>query len=588
MFLKEFGLNMRLLGAFSILIISIFLWEGCSLSKSDVVFETIDSTPIVLREVNSLYKNKLLGERRKLKGNNIDIQHGIYETVFFVLHSPVQLTISQSLAVEISNDLNGFIIELYNELGELVKEEKVNIGGSGKINYSITIQDPFLLKAFRLRCSECDSGRLSVFSARVIEQRHTLYVNNLKLVSNNNWKFQSPTEFNGTGVWPVELKISGLIYEKLTNQNWLLALRVKNSESENLQRMTILLSNSTQEILFTNDLKPGVQYIHLHYSNIGFYPTNIKLDMLSGQGTLLQAIAIERMPNAEPITDIIGIAADLRQILDVSTYQWRQSEFEIFLWNAPRVVQIQPILILDAKNVQILELFFRRLAFFVEKSGYRGELLTNKQLMGLRGYNAHDYSSKDLARFYNLAQQLEIELNSHEDLLRRILVNHGLITLDVSGDWSSGGGAILGFSRSSTSSLRQLLLFHEVLHGLYFTHEKYQQSVSEVWNELPKESQIFWIRLLTLIGYDTNYQSLIENEFQAYILQQNMNQLSGFLSLWAGRLGANFPTEKQLFIKVANQKEFWVDIHQQLNFHLESLTGNNSEELILLHPSLKK
>ena len=87
MFLKEFGINMRLLGAFSILIISIFLWGGCSLSKSDVVFETIDSTPIVLREVNSLYKNKLLGERRKLKGNNIDIQHGIYETVFFVLHS---------------------------------------------------------------------------------------------------------------------------------------------------------------------------------------------------------------------------------------------------------------------------------------------------------------------------------------------------------------------------------------------------------------------------------------------------------------------------------------------------------------------
>ena len=327
MFLKEFGLNMRLLGAFSILIISVFLWGGCSLSKSDVVFETIDSTPIVLREVNSLYKNKLLGERRKLKGNNIDIQHGIYETVFFVLHSPVQLTISQSLAVEISNDLNGFIIELYNELGELVKEEKVNIGGSGKINYSITIQDPFLLKAFRVRCNECDSGRLSDFSARVIEQRHTLYVNNLKLVSNNNWKFQSLTEFNGIGVWPVELKISELIYEKLTNQNWLLALRVKNSESENLQRMTILLSNSTQEILFTNDLKPGVQYIHLHYSNIGFYPTNIKLDMLSGQGTLLQAIAIERMPNAEPLTDIIGIAADLRQILDVSTYQWRQSEF---------------------------------------------------------------------------------------------------------------------------------------------------------------------------------------------------------------------------------------------------------------------
>ena len=131
------------------------------------------------------------------------------------------------------------------------------------------------------------------------------------------------------------------------------------------------------------------------------------------------------------------------------------------------------------------------------------------------------------------------------------------------------------------------MLFHEVLHGLYFTHEKYQQAVSKVWNELPKESQIFWVRLLSLVGYDIDYQGLIENEFQAYMLQQSMNQLSGFLSLWSGRLVSNFPREKELFMRVAKQKIFWEDIHQKLNFYLENFTGNNSEALILLHPSLK-
>ena len=95
------------------------------------------------------------------------------------------------------------------------------------------------------------------------------------------------------------------------------------------------------------------------------------------------------------------------------------------------------------------------------------------------------------------------------------------------------------------------------------------------------------MRLLSVVGYDIDYQGLIENEFQAYMLQQSMNQLSGFLSLWSGRLVSNFPREKELFMRVAKQKIFWEDIHQKLNFYLENFTGNNSEALILLHPSLK-
>ena len=157
--------HMRLFVAFIILINSIFLLGGCSFSRSDVIFETLDSTPIVLREVSSLYKSKPLLERRQSKSNSIDVQQGIYETVFFVLHSPVQLTINQSLSIEILNDINGFVVELYNELGELVKEESVKIGGSGKINYNIVIQEPIMLKAFRVRCNQCYSGsNLSVIS----------------------------------------------------------------------------------------------------------------------------------------------------------------------------------------------------------------------------------------------------------------------------------------------------------------------------------------------------------------------------------------------------------------------------------------
>ena len=49
------------------------------------------------------------------------------------------------------------------------------------------------------------------------------------------------------------------------------------------------------------------------------------------------------------------------------------------------------MLIFDTASYAVQARFFRRLAFYVEKQGYRGRLLTDAELGSRRGYNAHDY-----------------------------------------------------------------------------------------------------------------------------------------------------------------------------------------------------
>ena len=136
-----------------------------------------------------------------------------------------------------------------------------------------------------------------------------------------------------------------------------------------------------------------------------------------------------------------------------------------------------PLLIFDTADYATQSRLFRRLAFFVEKRGFRGRLLTDEDLAGRRGYNAHDYAAPDLARFFTLAQHEGVVLNEAELLLRDVAVMHGIVQPDPGGGWRAGAGAILSISQASSPLLRDLLLRHEALHGLYFTHARYRESV---------------------------------------------------------------------------------------------------------------
>ena len=223
-----------------------------------------------------------------------------------------------------------------------------------------------------------------------------------------------------------------------------------------------------------------------------------------------------------------------------------------------------PLLIFDTATYAIQARLFRRLAFFVEKRGFRGRLLGDEELAGLRGYNAHDYAAPDLARFFTLAQRQGVALNEAELLLRDIAVTHGIVQPDPDGGWRTGAGAILSISQASHAQLRDLLLRHEALHGLYFTHARYREAVWAAWQQL------------------TDYPDLVVNEFQSYLLQQGANRVGYFLSVWNGRLRTRHPEHADAIAAVTRATERWRELHRRLAAALADTTGLHSDNLILV------
>jgi len=88
---------------------------------------------------------------------------------------------------------------------------------------------------------------------------------------------------------------------------------------------------------------------------------------------------------------------------------------------------------MDTADYGILDRFFNRLAFYVEKAGYVGRILDDADLSGKHAYNAHDYRAEDLARFFTAVRSREVKLNRLEDILQRALERSGVIVRRGSG-----------------------------------------------------------------------------------------------------------------------------------------------------------
>ena len=134
----------------------------------------------------------------------------------------------------------------------------------------------------------------------------------------------------------------------------------------------------------------------------------------------------------------------------------------------------------------------------------------------------------------------------------------------------------------SYAQLRDLLLRHEALHGLYFTHAAFREAVWAVWQQLAPDEQRFWTLLLAWINYDVDYPDLVVNEFQSYLLQQDAGRLAGFLARWNGRLRARHPEDATLIASVTGATGRWRDLHRRLAAALADTSGVHSDALILV------
>lgn len=232
---------------------------------------------------------------------------------------------------------------------------------------------------------------------------------------------------------------------------------------------------------------------------------------------------------ADPVggPDNRALLADPGTILEYPESAWRDRDFEIFRWNL-----YPEVLVIDTRNYDVQARFFKRLAFFTEKEGFRGQILDNSQLAGRHGYNAHNYNAAGLASFFTRVEELGLRLNPEEIRLRDILLDEGMIVVG-DGGYEHGEGGVLSISRESLAipGLRELLLTHEALHGVYYADEVYREQVDQLWSSLGEDERRFWELLLDGLQYDVTDPYLVRNEFHAYLLQQEIGRVTWYFEV---------------------------------------------------------
>ena len=226
------------------------------------------------------------------------------------------------------------------------------------------------------------------------------------------------------------------------------------------------------------------------------------------------------------------IRTDPGLILNYKTSQWRTADYEIYEWD-----RFPQILFFDTRNYEVQDRLFRRLAFFVEKQGYKGKLLTNEELSDMHRYDAHDYSAESMARFFNKATELNFTLNEEELLLKRILIHNGLFEDDGIYVKANEGG-LVSISRETPGWSRTNLLAHEGWHTIFFRDAEFRNYVSAVFYTFDPTSRDFLIdyfKSQPSLGYDTNDEYLMHNEFMAYIMQQRLSEVAKYFVHLANR-----------------------------------------------------
>lgn len=221
------------------------------------------------------------------------------------------------------------------------------------------------------------------------------------------------------------------------------------------------------------------------------------------------------------------IPCDPALLLSWDKNTWRTNDYELLCWE-----QFPNVLLFDVRDYAIQDSFFKRLAFFVEKKGFRGRLVTDEEVANIHGYNAHDYSATSLANFFETARQTGFSLNNYELLLRDILIANGLI-IEENGKYLAGSGAVVSISQESATYLRSTFIAHENFHGIFFSDADFRSYVTQVFNEADPKSLEFLINYFTktpTLNYDIEDQVLLENEFMAYLIQQSLSRVADYFA----------------------------------------------------------
>jgi hypothetical protein len=185
------------------------------------------------------------------------------------------------------------------------------------------------------------------------------------------------------------------------------------------------------------------------------------------------------------------------------------------------------IIVLDFASLRQQGLMLNRVAALIEKGAMPHDRVLNDTELDAAisaggdtvetFYYGHDYSAAALARFFSLATQDEIQLNSEEEKLRQLLTQLGWLAPDVHGGLISVPKA--GANAEVTIAARSAILRHELSHGEYFSNPTYAAYVHQFWlHELTQGERDGVRKFLASEEYDPKIEELVENEMQAYLM----------------------------------------------------------------------
>jgi hypothetical protein len=215
--------------------------------------------------------------------------------------------------------------------------------------------------------------------------------------------------------------------------------------------------------------------------------------------------------------------ADLGRVLAAGAPQ-EGKDYSQFVWDI-----FPSVLVLVFKDYKTQDRYLKRLAFYVEKAGYRGVLHSDEEIANLHGWNAHDYRPEDLAAFFATARKKQFPLSSEEWALEALLAEHGILNIS-DGRVSAGTGALISVSMETPLALRRTLLVHESLHAIFFVDAAYRDFVKKTWASIDNDEKWFWKTYFGWAAYDTGDEYLMANEFQAYLLQQPLSAVRDYFT----------------------------------------------------------
>lgn len=291
----------------------------------------------------------------------------------------------------------------------------------------------------------------------------------------------------------------------------------RNKSQTEITLQTSSLKNPYSKMSFS-DNGNSIAYCMLSANSNNFLPVSKEV-LLADKPKI--DFKNSRPLSKEDAAAVVPFKTDIGMIFNWPKKNWRSQDYEIYSWEL-----FPSVLLFDFADYKTQNLFLTRLAFFVEKAGYKGTFISDYDVETKHGYNAHDYKPEDLAEFFNQAKIQKFRLNEYELLLRSILIYNGIIVQQANGTFLPGKGAIISISQESPEYLRWKLSAHESWHGIYFTDEGFRNKVEQMYNSFDPQSmdflKLYWSTQPTLC-YDITDEYLMKNEFMSYLLQQKLS-----------------------------------------------------------------